>query len=306
MIDLVIPAYKPGRDLVTLINNIKNQSYPVNKIIIMNTEEKYWDDFFQKYGNEFSYENVEVYHILKENFDHGNTRNEGISHSNAEYILLMTQDAVPWDEYLVERLYKAFQNPKVAVAYARQLPKEDCKEAERFTRSFNYPSSSCLKSEKDTQSLGIKTYFCSNVCAMYSREIYEKFGGFTKKTIFNEDMIFAGSVVKAGYFIAYEAEALVVHSHNYGNMEQLRRNFDLGVSQKEHPEIFDGIKSESEGVRLVKKTAVHLWKNKCKMQILPMIVQSGFKYIGYKLGKNYTKLSKRVVLKCSMNKSYWQ
>lgn len=306
MIDLVIPAYKPGRDLVTLINKIKNQTLPINKIIIMNTEEAYWEEFLKKYEKEFSKENVEVYHVLREEFDHGNTRNEGISHSDAEYILLMTQDAVPGDEYLVEKLYKAFQNPKVAVSYARQLPKKDCREAEKFTRSFNYPENSSLKSQKDIDKLGIKTYFCSNVCAMYRREIYDKFGGFTKKTIFNEDMIFAGTVVKSGYYIAYEADAIVVHSHNYGNMEQLRRNFDLGVSQKEHPEIFDGIKSESEGIRLVKKTAAHLWKNKCKMQILPMIVQSGFKYIGYKLGKNYTKLSKRVVLKCSMNKSYWQ
>lgn len=36
-----------------------------------------------------------------------------------------------------------------------------------------------------------KTFFCSNVCAMYRRSIYEKLGGFVKHTIFNEDMIFA-------------------------------------------------------------------------------------------------------------------
>jgi rhamnosyltransferase len=194
----------------------------------------------------------------------------------------------------------------VAVAYGRQLPKEDCREAEKFTRSFNYPDKSYLKSKKDTDTLGIKTYFCSNVCALYRRDIFDKLGGFTKRTIFNEDMIFAGGAVKEGYSIAYVAEAMVIHSHNYGNMEQFRRNFDLGVSQKEHPEIFEGIKSESEGIRLVKKTAAHLWKNKCKMQILPMIVQSGFKFLGYRFGKNYTKLSKGFVIKCSMNKSYWQ
>ena len=39
--------------------------------------------------------------------------------------------------------------------------------------------------------------------------------------------------------IAYEAEARVLHSHNYTNMQQLRRNFDLGVSQAEHPEVFE-------------------------------------------------------------------
>jgi rhamnosyltransferase len=103
-------------------------------------------------------------------------------------------------------------------------------------------------------------------------------------------MIYAAKVIENGYKIAYAAEAEVIHSHNYSALQQFHRNFDLGVSQKEHPEIFEGIKSESEGIRLVKKTAAHLWKNKCKMQILPMIIQSGFKFLGYRFGKNYTKL----------------
>lgn len=306
MIDLVIPAYRPGEDMAQLLCKIKKQSQPVHKIIIMNTEKQYWDEFVKKYDEILLYDNMEVHHISQKEFDHGNTRNQGISFSDAEYILLMTQDAIPADEYLVERLKEGFTDDKVAVAYGRQLPKEDCREAEKFTRSFNYPDESRIKSQKDIDTLGIKTYFCSNVCAMYRRDIFEKFGGFTKRTIFNEDMIFAGGVIKAGYLVSYVAKALVIHSHNYKNMEQFHRNFDLGVSQKEHPEIFDGIKSESEGIRLVKKTAAHLWNNQCKMQILPMIIQSGFKYLGYRLGKNYTKLSKSFVIKCSMNKNYWQ
>ena len=141
---------------------------------------------------------------------------------------------------------------------------------------------------------------------MYKREIFDELGGFIKKTIFNEDAIFARGALEKGYCIAYNAKARVVHSHNYSNMEQFRRNFDLGVSQKQYSEIFEVIKSESEGMKLVKKTISHLWKNKHKRQILPMIIQSGFKFLGYKFGKNYTKLSKKLVLKCSMNKLYWQ
>ena len=92
-----------------------------------------------------------------------------------------------------------------------------------------------LKGKEDEDELGIKTYFCSNVCAAYRRDIYLKLGGFTKKTIFNEDMIFAGHAVEAGYQIAYAADAQVIHSHNYTAMQQLHRNFDLGVSQADHP-----------------------------------------------------------------------
>ncbi len=306
MIDLVIPVYKPGDEFLQLLAKINNQSYPVGKIILMNTEEQYWKEFVIKHKEIENFDKLEVHHLTRREFDHGNTRNQGISYSDAEYILLMTQDAVPENEFLVESLLKGFDNSKVAVAYGRQLPREDCREAEKFTRSFNYPAESKVKSKADIETMGIKAFFCSNVCAMYKREFFDLLGGFTKKTIFNEDMIFAGNAIKADYMIAYVAEARVVHSHNYGNMEQFHRNFDLGVSQKEHPEVFAGIKSESEGIKLVKKTAAHLWKSKRKLQIIPMVIQSGFKFVGYRLGKNYTKLSKGFVIKCSMNKSYWQ
>lgn len=306
MIDLVIPVYKPGDEFLQLLAKINNQSYPVGKIILMNTEEQYWKEFVIKHKEIENFDKLEVHHLTRREFDHGNTRNQGISYSDAEYILLMTQDAVPENEFLVESLLKGFDNSKVAVAYGRQLPREDCRETEKFTRSFNYPAESKVKSKADIETMGIKAFFCSNVCAMYKREFFDLLGGFTKKTIFNEDMIFAGNAIKADYMIAYVAEARVVHSHNYGNMEQFHRNFDLGVSQKEHPEVFAGIKSESEGIKLVKKTAAHLWKSKRKLQIIPMVIQSGFKFAGYRLGKNYTKLSKGFVIKCSMNKSYWQ
>ena len=104
--------------------------------------------------------------------------------------------------------------------------------------------------------MGIKTYFCSNVCAMYRRDVFRELGGFEKHTIFNEDMIFAARAVKAGWRIAYAADARVYHSHDYTAKEQFHRNFDNGVSQAQHPEIFAGVSSESEGVKLVKKTAV--------------------------------------------------
>lgn len=306
MVDLVIPVYKPKDEFAELLDRIKKQTVAIHKIILMNTEKKYWDEFIEKHSEVSDYDNLEIHHISKAEFDHGNTRNQGISYSDAEYILLMTQDALPENEFLVEKLLQSFENEDVALAYARQLPRGECREAEKFTRQFNYPPESVMKTEADIETLGIKAFFCSDVCAMYKKEIFESLGGFIKKTIFNEDAIFAGGAIKKGYTIAYNAEARVIHSHNYGNMEQFRRNFDLGVSQTQHPEVFEGIKSESEGIRLVKKTIVHLWNNKCKMQILPMIVQSGFKFLGYKFGKNYNKLPKGFVIKCSMNKSYWQ
>jgi rhamnosyltransferase len=248
---------------------------------------------------------VEVFQVEKKDFDHGGTRNMGAEKSDADYLLFMTQDALPADEYLVEQLFAEFQNPQVRAAYARQLPREDCRELERYTRSFNYPEESCVKTREDLPRLGIKTFFCSNVCAMYDRRTYMEQGGFVRHTIFNEDMIYAGGLIKGGYAVAYAAKAQVYHSHNYSGLQQLRRNFDLAVSQADHPEVFAGVASESEGIRLVKKTAAHCVRIGKPWLIFSLVFSSGCKYIGYKLGRNYQRLPKAVVRACTMSPAYW-
>lgn len=301
-VNVIIPTYRPGREFPELLKGLKNQEYQPDKVIIMNTEEEGWDARW-----ETLFPQTEVYHIKKEQFDHGGTRKAGAALADGSILVFMTQDAVPYDKFLIGNLINPLLKQEgVGAAYARQLPREDCSFLEKCTRSFNYPETSCIKREKDLPVYGIKTFFCSNVCAAYKREAYEKAGGFVEKAIFNEDMICAGNMVKAGYGIAYAADAKVVHSHNYTCLQQLHRNFDLGVSQADYPEIFEGVPSEGEGIRLVKKTVGILMKAG-KFWLLPkLFFQSGFKYIGYFMGKRYKKLPRRMILWATMNKAYWK
>ncbi len=315
-IDVIIPLYKPDKTLFTLLDCLKSQTLPIRRIILLNTEEKYFERLI--YGNRIleKYKNLEVFHISKREFDHGATRRLGVKKSQSEIFVMMTQDAIPKDNMLLEKLTKhlreAVENGEneenegqVAVAYARQLPRADSGVLERFSRVFNYPPQSALKSANNLQALGIKTFFCSNVCAAYRRDIYEKLGGFVKHAIFNEDMLYAAEAVKAGYCIAYEAEAKVIHSHNYTNGQQLRRNFDLGVSQAQHPEVFQGVSSESEGKKLVKVISSYLWKKHRRGQLPYFYSQCFCKYLGYLLGKHYRMLPRWLILKLTSNKEYW-
>lgn len=306
-VDVIIPTYKPDRKFWDLMEKLAHQTVPVNKIIIMNTEQKYFDRL--TYGTSFSkqYKNVQVKHLSKREFDHGRTRNSGVRCSEAPVFVMMTQDAVPADEFLIEELLRPLEQENVAVSYGRQLAEENCPEAEKFTRNFNYPPEKAVKTKEDIEKLGIKTFFCSNVCAAYKRDVFDALGGFVRHTIFNEDMIYAANAIRAGYAVAYQPEARVYHSHDYSCMEQFHRNFDLGVSQADHPEIFAAVPSESEGIRLVKMTIAHLKEKKLWMQIPGVIVKSGFKYAGYQFGKHYKKLPKKLVVKCSAkaNRDYW-
>ncbi len=311
-VDLIIPTYQPDEKFSLLLQALQGQTCVVHKVIIMNTEENCWTDFVKKYRAEKLLQKlpVELHHIPKKEFDHGGTRMQGVSYSDAPYFICMTQDAVPADNYLSANLCKAIggttsTGAPVAAGYARQLAAGSSSLMENYMRQFNYPPRCRIKEKKDLEELGIKTFFCSNVCAVYNREIFDKLGGFEKRTIFNEDMIYAGHAVYAGYGIAYAADALVVHSHNYTARQQKKRYFDLGVSQAQHPEVFAEVKSESEGMKSVAATAKYLLKKKKPLQIFSLISQNLAKYVGYKKGFHYKKLKKNQILKYTSNKGYW-
>lgn len=305
-VDVIIPVYRPSRKFLELLDMLELQSLPIGKIILINTEKKYFDQLTE--GTNFweKHKKLVVKHITKEEFDHGGTRNFGVSLSKAPYFIMMTDDAVPADEQLVERLLAPFEDEKVGMAYARQMPTEECGVIERYTRSFNYPDTSCLKSDEDLKNMGIKAFFASNVCAAYRRDVFDRLKGFTDHTIFNEDMIYARGLLNAGYRIAYAADAKVVHSHNYSGKEQLKRNFDLGVSHADYPEIFSGLSTESEGIRLVKKTCAYLFSIGKPWLVFKLVWQSGCKYLGYFLGKRYKNLPRNMIKNFSMNKGYWK
>lgn len=309
-VDIIIPVYKPDRTLCLLLRKLREQTFVVQKAIIVNTEEALWEAYAGeeevRETLEGLYFPVEVFHVSKKDFDHGGTRRLAVERSTAPYFICMTQDALPVDEFLVERLLAPLAEPGVAVSYGRQLPRDDCGPVEAYTRSFNYPPKDMRKSKADISTLGIKTFFCSNVCAAYRREVYEALGGFETHTIFNEDMIYAGHAVLDGYTVAYAAGAKILHSHNYTGRQQYRRNFDLAVSQVQHPEVFSGVRSESEGMRMVKDTARHLIKIRKPWLIFSLIWQSGWKYLGYRAGKNYKDMKRKTILKHTMSPNYWK
>lgn len=300
-VDVLIPTYKPGRQFGKLLERLYEQSYPISRVIVMNTEERFWDPSWEE-----GRPDLEVHHITKPEFDHGGTRRQGACYAQGDVLVCMTQDAMPRNRDMLRNLIRPLMQPKVAASYARQFPAGNAHCIEAFTRSFNYPAKSMVKWKSDLDRWGIKTYFCSNVCAAYDREIYQKQGGFVSRAIFNEDMIYGAGLIQAGYGIAYAADAQVTHSHDYGCAEQFHRNFDLGVSQAEHPEIFADVPSEREGAALVFQTARYLLRLGKPWLLGKLVMQSGSKYIGYQLGKHYKWLPEKWIRACTMSPGYWK
>lgn len=312
--DVVIPVYKPDHRFYEAVKRLCKQKVKPSRVIIMNTFDTvspYVDEIIERLektdvikesGVLFTGEDVE-----KSEFDHGATRNAGIAKSYADYVLLMTQDAVPADSRLTERLLAAFGREKTcAVSYARQLPRKNASYFEAKTREYNYSPDSYVRTKDDLQKYGIKTYFLSDVCAMYKRSVFNGLGGFTPKTIFNEDMLFAATLLDCGLSICYVADARVYHSHSYGLKDQFTRSFDNGVSHKQYASVFERAKTEGEGINYVKSMLGKAAKDGEFTKIPGFIAESGARFIGFELGRKFDKLPEKLVEKLSMNKGFWK
>lgn len=302
-VDVIIPTFHPDDKFYCLLEGLRGQRFPVAHVWIVDTVDgtSHWQEALARYGDW-----VSVTDIPLDAFDHGKARNRGAASSTADYLLFMTQDAVPANDRLIDTLISSFDSEDVAVAYARQLPAPDADRLERLAREFNYPEDSCVKSKADIERLGIKTFFCSNVCAIYSRWIFDQIGRFPKDMIFNEDMIFASKAIKNDYSVVYQSEAQVVHSHNYGLRKLLGRYFDLGVSQKQNVEVFGQLPSTKEGYRFVKYVFHHLKQQGAWLDMLRFAMQSAVKYLGFALGKRYEALPKSVCRAISSFPGYWR
>lgn len=317
-IDVIIPVYKPDDKLFRSINKLARQTIMPEHIFLLNTveqdnnttdylAEKISKIHIRKTGNSDDCDkiNIVIKSIKKKEFDHGGTRNFGARLSEADFILFMTQDAVPDNEFLIENLVKTLQEDCIALVYARQKAYGNASYKERMTREFNYPDISCIKSRDDLETFGIKTFFASNVCAMYRRDVFFKLGSFVDNTIFNEDMIFAYNAIKAGYRIGYVAEAVVLHSHKYSIIEQFRRSFDNGVSHNQYKEVFNSVNTESEGFRLLTHLVDRARKDGKQYMIIEYMADCGVRYLGFILGKHFNLIPMSLTKKLSMNKKYW-
>lgn len=304
VIDVIIPTYKPGKGFIQLLKQLCMQTVSVNRVIVVNTDESLFgitQEELDSVGIELN-----ISHIQPNEFDHGNTRREAVMRSNADVCIMMTQDAIPADDKLIEKLVEPLNDANVAVSYARQAAYETSSLTEKLTREFNYSSESKIKTASDLETMGIKAFFCSNVCSAYRRSTFIELDGFVRQTIFNEDMLYAYKAQQAGYSVAYCADAVVYHSHDYTGKQQFKRNFDNGVSHAMYPEVFGGIRQEGEGMRLVKYVLSGLCKEHKYGQIILFVYRTGCRYLGFKLGCRYEKLPKSLVLAFTGDKKFFQ
>lgn len=290
----IIPTLNPKiSDLVLLKESSKN-------ILIIDSQSKNAEEILKS--------GFKVKPISRHDFNHGGTRNLGArlaTEDGADILVFMTQDAIPADEAWLENLVAPIRSGEAAATFARQLPRPEASLLEQFSRHFNYPGVSRVRSEADISQLGVKAFFFSNVCSAVRADVFWELGGFPEDVIMNEDMTLAAKLLRAGYKVKYVAEAEVVHSHDYTLKQQFRRNFDVGAFFAEAGPELSGASVTGEGVRFVREQIAYVRRHG-RADLIPLVIaEAAAKFSAFQLGKRHRLLPLALKKKFSMHSYHW-
>lgn len=73
------------------------------------------------------YDEVRVHTIDNSEFGHGKTRNLAVELANSEYVLFLTQDAVPASSHWLDAMLEPFELfDTVSCVFGKQVPRPDC------------------------------------------------------------------------------------------------------------------------------------------------------------------------------------
>ncbi len=238
-------------------------------------------------------ERVRILRIPVEHFDHGGTRDFALRKSSGEFVLFLTQDALPMGPRYIETLLQSFADPAVAAVFGRQVAWPDSPAYEKLIRSFNYPAEGRVWDKTDIGTYGIKAYFFSDACAAYRRSSYEAVGGFDSPISTNEDMMIAAKLLHSGFKLAYQPEAAVLHSHAYSFSEELRRNVRIGRVMELYRTRLIGADSQAEGLRMLRYVSGGLMKEREYRALGPFFAHTVVRYLGFRVGTRQAKRGKR-------------
>jgi rhamnosyltransferase len=280
------------------------QTAKPSEILIYDTESS--DGAVQKIKTLVGKIPLKIFPVLKHEFDHGSTRNAALKQARYPWVLYMTQDAVCADAESFSRLLAQTAGKNTVAVYGKQLPHSNANPLATTARMANYGNAAIEQNMASAPQLGIKTWFCSNSFCIWNKAALTKAGGFAEKLILGEDMHAAARLIQAGGTVVYEPQAQVRHSHNYSALEEFRRYFDIGVFHARHAELlFRAGNPHKEGLKFVLQQAKALWGQKAMLSLMRLPFHIAAKFLGYKLGRNFTLLGTRLSRFMSMHKNYW-
>ena len=173
-----------------------------------------------------------VVRIAKSEFNHGLTRNRGVAESRGEFVAMLVQDAMPVGDRWLEALLSPFDDPRVAGAYSRQVPRPDCSpfiKARLGAWAATQPARVVqqIRDAAEYEALApldrLRRIAFDDVASAMRRSVWAEHPYAARN--FGEDVEWGKRVLLAGWKIVFESRSAVVHSHNRPARYEFRRMY---------------------------------------------------------------------------------
>ncbi len=227
---VVIPTYNGGDSLVDCVRTLIDQETDFNyEILIIDSSSS--DDSIPKLPED---DNLSIYKISKEQFQHGRTRNLAISLSKGEYIAFLTQDALPINNNWLSNIVNPLQiDEEISAVFGKHIghkshPNYIKEEIDEFFKQFDSKQNFKKKNNllkyysKDiTYRQNLHYYSDNNSCLRKSEWMNFPY----HDVDYGEDQLWADWIIQTNKIKYYASNAVVSHSHDYNETEEYLRSF---------------------------------------------------------------------------------
>lgn len=298
---LVIPVLNPGRFAGPLAGAVAAQTRRPDQVVVLDSEST--DGSL----GAFAGLGAEVHRVPRAAFDHGGTRALGARLARGRTLVYLTQDALPAPDAFAALLAALGAAPDVGAAYGRHLPRPGASPCGAHLRRFAYPGVSHVRRAADVPRLGLRAAFLSDSFAAYRRDALEAVGGFPARIVMGEDMHVAARLLRAGWGVAYAAEAVVEHSHDHRPTDELRQCFDTGVMHAEERWLLRTFgRPDGSAARFAWSELAYLRRHGVPAAVPRWAWRNAARLAGYRLGRAHRLLPRAVARRLSANPAYWR
>lgn len=196
-VSVVIRSYNEERHIGRLLAGIAEQTIAPQEVIVVDSGSS---DRTVEIAHSFG---ARVVHIDKKEFTFGRALNVGCAAASGDILLFASAHVYPTYRNWIEMLLAPFVNPQVVLCYGRQRGNHLTKFSEHQVFTKWYPAISVCPQ---------RNYFCNNANCAVRRNAWER-QHFDETLSGLEDLAWAKAAQARGGWLAYQAQAEVVHVH---------------------------------------------------------------------------------------------
>lgn len=279
-VSVICPVYNGENYLEKLFKKIREQK-KINFLEIIVPISKSKDNSFKE-----AKKNADLVYEVS-SFNHGKTRHEAALKAKGDYLVFITQDIMPVDDFWLYNLLKDLDSNTVA-AFSKQIAYKEHGEIEKLIRDFNYPDLPRICNNENALKNGRKNIFYSDASSAIIKNEFFNLGGYNFEVPTSEDNILANNIIKSGKSFIYQPESKIFHSHQLQFKDSFKRYKAVGKFEKMFSEEIDFSKTNGEGKKLVKYVLKNLIKTGNILDIGYFSLDIIIRYLGYKNGYNET------------------